>query len=93
MFRNLDVYLQLTVPQKQYAIAQAASQEYSHARTKQSRNTPQGGKKLAAEISFHYQKRILTQARRDFDELFETATSMQDKMLAYHILHSPIVFH
>ena len=68
--------------QKQHTITQTANQEYQHALQKANRN-PQGGKKLSLELSSHYQKRVVTNARREFDVLFDVATALQEKVLLY----------
>jgi hypothetical protein len=68
--------------QKQHTITQTANQDYQHARQKALRN-PQGGKKLSLELSSHYQKRVVTNARREFDALFDVANALQEQVLLY----------
>eukprot|EP00026_Physarum_polycephalum_P001752 Phypoly_transcript_01754.p1 GENE.Phypoly_transcript_01754~~Phypoly_transcript_01754.p1 ORF type:complete len:1009 (+),score=124.58 Phypoly_transcript_01754:82-3108(+) len=74
--------------EKQHTITQAANHEYQHARQKAMRNA-QGGKKLSLELSSHYQKRVVTNARREFDALLDVATGLQEKVLLH--LHAGLL--
>lgn len=67
---------------KQNSVTQSANQEYQNAKSKVNRT--QGGKKLSLELTSHYQKRILSTARKEFDVLFDLATALQEKVLTYH---------